>query len=354
VTLFALIVAFVAVATIRGSEAAPGNCAASATQTINDTSGTYGCAGSKTGVTMDWVFTADVGRIISYTQSGYADMTITVFGPTGTFFGPAACCTKNTWFFPKGQEMRLRWFAGGYSNPSYGLIITLAPAPEVNTLVSSQQLTLTKEQPGGFVYFMLPPQSQGRQYALDVQVYSYKGLREPSVYVCRNKMPTLESFDYTNTTVSVAGREQFLLFVEDPPAALWTVGVFLYGQAASMSVRASWIFSMEHLQSGVQVSSAATSTTLYYQVIIPMNTPKLTFQISRQAPGGNVIGYIAQGTLASATNYQWIADTSKQSYISITIPNPNPTGSQSPNPGNYIFAITPDNTKCGFIMQVDW
>jgi len=119
-----------------------------------------------------------------------------------------------------------------------------------------------------------------------------------------------------------------------------------------MSVKATWSFNINFLTNGVKVSTS-TSGTDRYQVEVPVNAKKLVFQISRQVPGGFPIAYIAQGSMPSPANFQWKADTSQQSYISITINDPNPAGSSSPNPGNYIFAITA-STQSGYIIQADW
>jgi len=328
-------------------------CGTSGTTNINGTDGQWGCTGAARGVNQEWVFAADYGRTIDWSLTGYQDSRITFFVDGQVQYGPFSPSSTNSYYFAKGLLVRVRYSAGDNTQSQYGCQLTVQTTPELNTLVSAQAFVLTKEQPGGFVYFGLPAQSLGKQLSLDVEVYSYQGLREPSVYVSRNRAPTLERFDYTNTTVSGGGRETCLLFIQDPPAAAYMVGVFLYGSAASMSVTANWIFNVQHLQSGIQISKS-TAGTDYYQVFIPFNTPKMTFQISRQAPGGFPIAYIAQGSVPYSGNYQYIADTSKQSYISITVPNPNPTGSKSPNPGNYMFAIAASGGTSGYIVRVDW
>lgn len=115
----------------------------------------------------------------------------------------------------------------------------LVPTPQA--IVSGQTYNLQKEQQGGFVYFALPwytlislqpaitfidslvcccavvyRYAYGKLFALDVKVYSYQGLQEPSVYVSVANLPTLEKYDFTNTTVSVAGVEQCVLYKTDP------------------------------------------------------------------------------------------------------------------------------------------
>jgi hypothetical protein len=62
-----------------------------------------------------------------------------------------------------------------------------------------------------------PWNGAGATFSMDVKIYSYQGLQSPVVYVSQNTIPTLEKFDWTNSTVDIGGgTEQSLLFQKTP------------------------------------------------------------------------------------------------------------------------------------------
>jgi hypothetical protein len=247
-------------------------------------------------------------------------------------------------------------FISDPSNTRPGFTINVFPLPEIHQLQSMQPFALNQQQQGGFVYFQLPRQTLGRLFYVDVEVFSYSGLREPGLFISVNRLPSLEHYDYTNTTVLKDTTYQALFGLQNPPNGQFVIGVFLYGTAAKLTVTASWTYNIPQLSSGVQVTNSVGSSPVYYQVLVPLNSARLTLQISRQVPGGYPTVYIAQGTVPSPNNYQWIMATSdQQSYISLPINNPNPIGNTSPNPGNYIISLySRDGNNAGFIFRADW
>jgi hypothetical protein len=234
-------------------------------------------------------------------------------------------------------------------------IIEMMPTPRVYNLVSNQPYAITETQSGGFVYFSLPDTSFGKVVVASVDVSSYQGLQAPSLHLAMTHLPSLEYSEWSNVTVQDRGHWISSLRVDNPNIAKYFIGVFLYGSTTRLTVKYAWTYNFPPLSNGIKVSRN-TNGTEYWQVYVPVNTPKLLLQISRQAPGGYVVAYITQGTLPSKTAFQWQMDTVSQSYISLTIPNPNPSSSTAANPGYINIAVTLGQTvtTAGYILQADW
>jgi hypothetical protein len=321
-------------------------------------SGVIGCNGYGNSVNISWTVSSPTGvllTIVRFDTEAQYDY-ITIVGPLGQRFGPYSGATiPGPQFFMSPGTTVVRFITDA-SNTRPGFTINYAPSPNVFNLNSGQPYSVQQLQQGGFVYFALPYTSIGKSFYLDVEVTSYSGLKEPATFVAINNLPTLEAFIFTNNTVQTApGQYSSIISVNAPTAGRYFTGVFLYGTAAKLTVTATWRYNIPFLQSGVNVQSSIAATPTYYQLQAPIGASTLTFQVSRQVPGGYPIVYIGQGYVANSDSWQFVMDTSQSSYISLPISNPNPLNNQSPNPGNYIVTVaSKDNTNAGFILQAAW
>jgi hypothetical protein len=349
-----LLLACIAVVAAKPTTFAPSTCMVSAVYDVPNTTETIGCNGYNNNVNITWNLHADIGRLLEFqkfdTEPSYDFLMI--FSGTQTFGPFSGNATLQQFAFGPGL-IRVTFITDG-SNTRPGFLISITPAPNVHNLVSMQPFSINSLQPGGFVFFQLPANSMGSRFGLIVEIFTYQGLKEPGLFVSVNRLPSLEHYDYTNTTVQQGTTYRAYLTVTTPRDGSYYVGVFLYGTAAKMTVTASWTFNIPFLQSSIKVTDTV-SNGKYYQIGVPFGTANLVYQISRQVPGGYPIAYIAQGYVPTRSSYQYIMDTRAQSYISLPIHDPNPFGSTQPNPGNYIIALfSADTANAGYILQADW
>jgi len=226
------------------------------------------------------------------------------------------------------------------SNTAAGFTINMIPAPDVTVLQSAQPLTVAPKQDGGFVYFALETESSGGAFWVQTMIHSYQGLEPPTLFIGVNRLPTLELFDYTNTTVASGDGYVADYSLNAPRDGTYYIGLFLYGVSTDIDIVAEWIYNLPYLTSGVKVTgSAVTGAPVYYQLQCAEGSSSLIWQISRQVPGGYPIAYISEGTVPNPANYLYALDTRLQSYIKLTLSNPNPYNNGNSNPGNYIVAV---------------
>jgi len=317
-------------------------CGANANVTVVGIDGTFGCNGYANNVLVTFNVSDPSARMLTFlsfnTESCCDKVTISYMGSSlGPFSGQ-----NNPGAFVFGGGDILVVFQSDPSTTYPGFTIQLSALPPMDALKSQQ--TFSKSiQTGGMTYFMLPGTTSGSTFSVSLSVSSFDGLQSPSLFMSRNRLPSLESYDYLNNTVPV-GRNSVASFnLANPPPAQYWLGVFLYGNVAQVSLLANWAYNFQALINGAKVSSSVASSTVYFQLYTPKLTKNLNFQISRQVPGGFPIAYIAQGFIPTATTYQWIMDTTTRSFISLDIPSPNPTVNFNPNPGQYYVALVASN-----------
>ncbi|KJE95547.1 hypothetical protein CAOG_005992 [Capsaspora owczarzaki ATCC 30864] len=320
--------------------------------TFNGTVLSIGCAGNS--VTMTWTVSTTVPLLLTFqsfqTEAGYDKVLVTA---SGTVYGPFSGATIPSPMITGVGNVVIQ-FTSDASNTYAGFTLNIATGPVVNTLVSSQPTVLTKTQQGGFVYFGLYNYLLGGSADFSVTIYSYSGLQAPGVFIARNRIPQLESYDFTNNTVQSGSDYTFRLTIPNPTDGSYYVGVFLYGTSSSLSVTGTWKFNITALGNGIKVTNTAGASPVYYQLTVPVSTASLQFQISRQVPGGYPIAVISQGTAPNANSFDYKMDTTQQSYQSLVIPSPNPSSNRNANPGNYIIAIYSATTdSAGYIFQAN-
>jgi len=357
------------------------NCLTSSQYTILGDSSTFGCQGYANSVTVSWTLNSTDSRLLTFTafntENNYDKVTVTQGSAQwGPFSG-----TTNPGSIMLLPGMASVVFTSDASNTDPGFTIVMTTAPDIVTLQSSQQVTVQPKQDGGFVYFALASESYGSDFIVNTLIHAYQGLQPPSMFVGWNRLPTLENYDYTNQTIPYGDGYQAFLFVNQPRDGTYYIGLFLYGTSTDIDISASWAFSVMELVSGQQVTNTTGAAPVLFQVNVPTATSQLVWQISRQVPGGYPIAYISAGSIPTPTNYQYVMDTSQQSYQKLVINNPNPYYNQAPNPGNFLIAVyekasleqrtlevvsasAEEKAKfeqesfqplsAGFIMQVNW
>jgi len=294
---------------------------------------------------------------------------VTIRTPTNSY-GPFSGNTNPGQFVLPAGNCQVMFTTDG-STTSTGFTISLTTTPEVTYVLSQQSINVQPKQQGGFVYFGLQNANYGSQFLVQIIIHTYSGLQPPTLFTSVNSFPTLEQYSYSNQTVPYGDGYQAFLTINNPPSGTYYMGLFMYGSSSSIEVFAEWMYNLPLLQSGVKVTNSTGSVPIIYQLLVPTDATSLVFQISRQVPGGYPVAYISQGVVPTATNFGWVMDTSQQSYIRLSIPNPNPYYNTSPNPGNYIISISEKVTKkgeffvedterhfeplnSGFILQADW
>jgi len=354
---------------VLGARAQMSSCASSQTYVISIDTSVFGCSGYANSVSVVWQLNATDPRVLTFTamntENNYDKVTLTQgslqYGPFSGTINPGS-------FDFLGGLITVSFNSDG-SNTDPGFTISMMPTPDVTVLQSAQPLTMQPKQDGGFVYFALVGESSGANFYVDTLIHAYEGLQPPAMFISVNRFPTLESYDFTNSTVEFGDGYQAFFQTDSPRDGTWYIGLFLYGTSTDIDILAQWSYGLPFLTSGQKVTnSTAPGNPMLYQVLVPDETTQLVWQISRQLPGGYPIAYIAQGTVASASNYGWVMDTTQQSYIKLIIQNPNPYNNPSANPGNYIIAIYEKQTlekeniktesfeplTSGFILECDY
>lgn len=327
------------------------------TGTFNVTTDTaeIGCNGYNYNVRVTWTISMNESFVFtfpSYSLDSYSSLTIQDAYSTTTYSSSPAPTTSAAYIY---QGPITITFSSTYQY-NYGFVINLKPAPAFTTLVSGQNIHDTQKQEGGFVYFMLPNQQFGSNLFLGLRVYSYQGLQAPALFVSNNLLPILEAYQYTNQTVASGSDEVADLVIPNPANGNWFVGVFLYGTTADIAIDSQWTYDPSKvvpLVNGVSVTGTV-STTTYYQAVVPSGTASLFLQVSRQVPGGYILVYINAGTVPSASSASYELDTRINSYMTLTIDNPNPANSTAANPGIYIIAVTSASGSAGYIFEASW
>jgi len=329
--------------------------------TISNDSAIFGCAGYGNSVSVTWDLNASDPRILTFTsfstEGNYDKVTLT----QGSIqYGPFSGMNNPGTFDFIGGLITVS-FTSDPSNVYPGFIIDMSPMPDVTQLKSAQPLSIEPKQDGGFVYFALGSESSGSNFYVDTLIHAYEGLQPPNMFISVNHLPTLEDYDFTNSTVEYDDGYQAFFQTSSPRDGTWYIGLFLYGTSTDIDILAQWTYGLQFLMSGEKVTnSTSPGSPILYQVLVPSEINQMVWQISRQLPGGYPIAYISQGSVPSPSSYTWMMDTSQQSYIKLVIPNPNPYNNPAPNPGNYIVAVYDKTNEefepltSGFILECDY
>jgi len=257
------------------------------------------------------------------------------------------------YFIPAGPGSQVVFTSNQYGEPG-AWTASVSPSPDFYTLSFGQTTSTERQQSGGFVYFALPNATYGATLTLSVVVNQYQGLQSPAVFLSANTLPTLTYYDYHNNTQGSSGGAQTAeIAVNNPATGWWMAGVFLYGTTADIDVIATWNYNFKLLPNGVATTGTVSTTAVYYQVIVPVNSNKLLIQLSRQTPGGHVSLYLGNSDPLQTTPIT-VLSTAVNSYQTYTVQNPNPSGNPYPNPGVYVIALTCDTSQCGYIVEATW
>jgi len=315
-------------------------CLVSGNYTVLGTDGIFGCSGYGNSISIIWNVTDPNPRLLTFlsfqTETCCDKVTIS-YGSTvlGPFSGPT-----NPGAFMFGGGNVIVKFVTDATNTYSGFAIQLSAAPAFDILKSGQPLQ-KNIQSEGFTYFGLPVGTTafGTALSVSLSVNSFDGLQNPTLFMSTNRLPSLESYNFINDTVASGGRYVASFNIVNPGTAQYYIGVFLYGNVASLTISAVWTYNVPRLLNGVKNTTVVNTGSVIFQLYTPKLTKSLNIQISRQVPGGFPIAYIAQGYIPDSQFNQWVMDTTRQSYISLTINSPNPTVNYNANPGLYLISV---------------
>lgn len=328
------------------------------THTINGPSAVFGCNGYQPGANVTWYLMSDTPRVLQFTHfdTQTAEQGMVDIYAEGLHHGTYSGKTAPGPFHFNGGLIKVTFFSWPCcARPGFKAVLT--PSPETTMLRSAQPRSVFKFQEGGFTYFQFPVYPYGKTFRLNVDIFSYSGLKEPQVFTSINGLPYLEKYTYTNATKDVGnGRYSHVLSVASPKSGRYYIGVYLYGSTTMMTATATWTYDLPYLLNGDKINGTTRSEGRYYQLVVPPGTGRLTFQLqlSRELPGGYPIVYIRQGLLPSENDFEFVMDTQRESFMTLPINNPNPHGNPSTNPGVYVVFVTADKPGSGYILQATW
>jgi len=225
----------------------------------------------------------------------------------------------------------------------------LTPQP-IEKLLSNQNVYVSNKTQGGFVYLSLGPVADGISVSYRMNIAHYRGLKPPSFFIGDNRLPSLESYDYTNTTFQSGTSQSWLFTMQNPPNSMLVIGMFLYGNFGGVDAFAQWRYSYET----IPIGNAITRQNFWCgQFTAPERTKSFTLRVSREAPGGYPVFYVGQGYTPGIDHKDYELDTSKQSYQELDVKKPNDPNSGTANPGLWIVC-TNKNFQGAFILGVDY
>jgi len=313
-------------------------CGASQNYTVLGTSGVFGCQGYGNNVNV-WFNASDPNprmlTFLSFSTETCCDFLTIYYG--AITYGPFSGQNNPGAFFFGGGDILVN-FRSDPSNTYPGFTIQVTTTPPMDNLKSQQPFTKSINA-GGMSYFALPQTFSGSSLTVSLSVTSFDGLQSPTLFMSKNRLPSLEGYDYINNTIASGSRYVASFNVNNPPAGQYWLGVFLYGNVAQINLVANWAYNFPPLLNGVKNTTSVGATGITFQLYTPKATRSLVLAISRQIPGGFPVAYVAQGYVPTASQYGWVMDTTVKSYISLTINTPNPTVNYNANPGTYFITI---------------
>jgi hypothetical protein len=218
-----------------------------------------------------------------------------------------------------------------------------SPQPIVS-LVSNQDIYVANKSHGGFVYLSLGQMVDGGSQSMEIDLSSYRGLKPPSFFVGMNRVPTLESNDWTNTTVADNnGGYLWRWYQQSPRNGNYILGMFLYGTFGGVYANNTWRYKYDTITINAAAITKTVSAQWCGQFNIPQGSKSFNLQVSREAPGGYPIFYVGKGYKPSSYKNDYSMDTNKNSYQEITVKSPNDKSYTGPNPGLWVIC-----TQVGF------
>jgi len=325
-------------------------CAYAGTKYLPIDNGTLGCIGYGVG-TFNWYLDGLATCTFYMTSANLVNgATVTIYGGTKSAATYTGTSTGNSVTVDGGRVTMTTQF--GYSN-TYGFILKYAcspivPSTSIQSLVSRHSVYVANKTKGGFVYVSLGKQVDGANQMYSMQVTSYNGLKPPSFFVGVNRLPTLESYDYTANTVSDDnGGFVWQWTQQSPPDATYVIGMFLYGTFGGVYAYSSWNYKYPVIPFGTPLTG---SNTYCGQFQLDLKAKSFTLQVSREAPGGFPIFYVGRGYRPTVSKNDYVLDTNKQSFQELTVKAP--VVVDGPNPGLWVVC-TQDAFQGAFILGVN-
>jgi len=298
-------------------------------------SGTIACAGYKAGVVHKFAPSqfANCSFSMLTFNSVYGDLSL-FDGSTKVLTWTSTAGTANNVKNPLIVLTPNKDYGGSDFKIQYVCNASPSKYPVV-ALVSGQVQYISNQTNGGFIYFSLGSQADGASQTYQFNVVSYSGLHPPNFFVAMNRLPALESYDFTNDTyASGNGGYTWQWTQANPNGGIPYIGMFLYGTFGSAFVMANWTYMYETIPFNTPISRTVGGQQWCGQFLVNPKILSFNLQVSRQEPGGYPIFYISQGVKPTPTNATYTLDTNQNSFSQVTVKSPyNPRG---PNPGNWI------------------
>jgi len=327
--------ALLALLSVASSQSA-GYCTGGAIYWLGgNSSGVFGCTGYGAGAS-EWSVDGLSTCTVSLTSYNNAGASVTVYSGYNTL-GTWTNANQAT-FTAQGIRVIL-YQSQGYNPPwgytaKYSCAPTMPPSPIV-PLVSSQSVYVANKTRGGFIYVSLGPQIDGMAQLYNFGVASYKGLKPPSFFVGYNRFPTLESYDWTNSTVSDNnGGYTWNWQQNSPHNGVYVIGIFTYGTFESVYAASKWGYNYDVMPFDTPITHTMPGRQYCGQFQLNLTANQFELQVSREAPGGYPIFYVGKGYVPTPTQNEYVLDTNKDSYQDLVVKSP--VAQNGPNPGLWL------------------
>jgi len=328
------------------------------TYAMNNRTGSFGCCGI--GYTGTYTWQAPVGYKcnlkLSVLSIYYADNYLKVLSGKSKQIqswtrGGTAGASIN------GTDLRVQFIAKNTDSCDTKFLIQYTCEPSaVHTILNNVEYIVTNQTTGGsgFVYLNLDPlvSELGRSLTVTASTVSYQGLKAPGFYIGNGYLPSLEEYDYTNTTVKNGNSYTFNYVVNNVPDGTWTFAMFSYGKFAQVLFKATWLYNLENLQNDDTQTGLINPTKPWIrQLWLNQTNSNILFEYSREQPGGHTTFLVGTGFIPNLNKYTVKKSTQEASFGEIAFPKPAKDGN---NPGLFIVkAITTDATA-GFLFRSTW
>jgi len=242
-----------------------------------------------------------------------------------------------------------------YPNVAYFVFFTyscrlITPDRPIAKLVSNVHVYVSNKTSGGFLYLSNGAQIDGTSISYSFSVTNYRGLKPPSFFVGENRLPALESYDFTNATTKVDDGYAFEFTLKNPRDQMQVVGMFLYGTFGGVQAFSVWNYKYETIPVGQTITR---KDTWCGQFLAPARSKSFSLKVSREEPGGYPVFYVGQGYPPGQARSDYILDTKKESFQELTVKNPNDPKEDGPNPGLWIVC-TQRGFQGAFLAGLDF
>jgi len=207
----------------------------------------------------------------------------------------------------------------------------------------------------GFEYFILDPLVSQSGTSLDIQamVLDYRGLSPPAFFIAKDFLPSLEQYNYTNTTYPEGGVFRFKEYLLVPQHGQWVIGMFSYGRFSEVHLKVKWAYNLTSLQNDQTLSVVLRPSNPWVRQVQldPMVNRDIEFEYSRAQPGGQTTFLVGNGYIPTLSHYLVKKSTQDGSFGEIAFPTPIGTGN---NPGQFIIKALTNDTQAGFLLKASW